>query len=84
MNIEKIKHFIHLTEKGRTGCAKIAAERIGVSERMIYNYVNILKNDLNAPIDYNRHKQTFFSEKRVGWFGNGDVKSDNDKKINNL
>ncbi len=63
MNTVKIKHFIHLTEKGRTGSAKIAAERIGVSERMIYNYVNILKNDWNAPIDYNRHKQTFFFER---------------------
>lgn len=69
MNIVKIKHFIHLTEKGRTGCAKTAAERIGVSERMIYNYVNILKDVLNAPIDYNRHKKTFIflKEGKLFW-----------------
>ena len=59
MNIEKIKYFIHLIEKERTGSAKVAAEKIGVSERMIFHYVNILKNQLNAPINYNREKQSF-------------------------
>jgi DNA-binding transcriptional LysR family regulator len=59
MNIEKIKYFIHLIEKERTGSAKVAAEKIGVSERMVFHYVNILKNQLNAPIIYNREKQSF-------------------------
>jgi predicted DNA-binding transcriptional regulator YafY len=59
MNIEKIKYFIHLIEKERTGSAKVAAEKIGVSERMVFHYVNILKNQLNAPINYNREKQSF-------------------------
>ncbi len=59
MNILKIKHFIHLIEKERTGSAKVAAERIGISERMVFNYVRILKTQLNAPINYNRTKQTY-------------------------
>jgi predicted DNA-binding transcriptional regulator YafY len=59
MDIEKIKYFIHLIEKERTGSAKVAAEKIGVSERMVFHYVNILKNQLNAPINYNREKQSF-------------------------
>ncbi len=59
MNILKIKHFIHLIEKERTGSAKVAAERIGISERMVFNYVRILKTELNAPINYNRNKQTY-------------------------
>ena len=59
MNSEKIKYFIHLIEKERTGSAKVAAEKIGVSERMVFHYVNILKNQLNAPINYNREKQSF-------------------------
>ena len=63
MNIVKIKYFIHLIEKERTGSAKLAADKVGVSERMIFNYVNILKNQLNAPINYNREKHSFvFSE----------------------
>jgi hypothetical protein len=59
MNILKIIHFIHLIEKERTGSAKVAAERIGISERMVFNYVRILKTELNAPINYNRNKQTY-------------------------
>ena len=59
MNILKIKHFIHLIEKERTGSPKVAAERIGISERMVFNYVHILKTQLNAPINYNRTKQTY-------------------------
>ena len=69
MNILKIKHFIHLIEKERTGSAKEAAERIGISERMVFNYVHILKTKLNAPINYNRNKQTYsFNENgRLIW-----------------
>ena len=58
-----------MIEKERTGSAKEAAERIGISERMIFNYVRILKTELNAPINYNRNKQTYsFNENgRLIW-----------------
>ena len=59
MNIQKIKHFIHLVYKERTGSPEEAAKKIAVSERMIYIYVGILKNEFNVPIDYNRYKQTY-------------------------
>jgi DNA-binding transcriptional LysR family regulator len=69
MNIEKIKYFIHLVEKERTGSAKAAAEKVGVSERMIFHYVKLLKTQLNAPINYNREKQTFvfYEEGKLIW-----------------
>ena len=69
MNIQKIKHFIHLVQKERTGSPTEVALKLGVSERMIYNYVNILKDVLNAPIDYNRHKKTFIflKEGKLFW-----------------
>ena len=60
MNIQKIKHFIYLVQKGRTGSPEEVAKKIDVSERMIYNYVVILKNEFNVPIDYNRYKETYF------------------------
>ena len=41
MNIKKIKHFIYLVQKERTGNPVEVAKRIAVSERMIYNYVSI-------------------------------------------
>ena len=59
MNIQKIKHFIHLVQKERTGSPEEAAKKIAVSERMIYIYVGILKNEFKVPIDYNRYKQTY-------------------------
>ncbi len=59
MNIQKIKHFIHLVQKERTGSPEEAAKKIAVSERMLYIYVGILKNEFKVPIDYNRYKQTY-------------------------
>ena len=64
MNIKKIKYFIHLVQKEATGTPVEVADQITVSERMIYNYVSMLKNDFNVPIDYNRYKQSYcFLEK---------------------
>ncbi len=69
MNIQKIKHFIHLVQKERTGSPTEVALKLGVSERMIYNYVGILKNEFNVPIDYNRYKQSycFYETGRLNW-----------------
>jgi hypothetical protein len=59
MNIAKIKILIHLVEKERTGTPKELARRLELSERMVYNYVGVLRNDLNAPVVYNRFRQTY-------------------------
>ncbi len=69
MNIEKFKYFIHLVEKERTGNATELAQKLEVSERTIYTYVNVLRSDLNAPIAFNRYKQTYFFSKpgRLLW-----------------
>jgi len=64
MNIQKIQQFIHLIGAGRTGSPQIIAVRLNISERMVYKYVCILKNELNVPIGYNKFNKTyFFSEK---------------------
>ena len=69
MNIQKIKHFIHLVQKERTGSPTEVALKLGVSERMIYNYVGILKNEFNVPIDYNRYKHSycFYEAGQLNW-----------------
>jgi transcriptional antiterminator len=59
MNISKIKNLIHLIEKERTGTPKELANRLELSERMVYNYVDVLKKELKAPVVYNRTKQTY-------------------------
>jgi transcriptional antiterminator len=69
MNIPKIKHLIHLIKHEGTGTPVELAERLNLSERMIYNYVRLLKEDLRAPIEYNKFKKTYYFEKpgRILW-----------------
>lgn len=63
MNIEKVKYFIHLIEKERTGTPSDLAEKLKVSERTIYSYVHLLKNELNAPIEFNKFRKTYQFER---------------------
>lgn len=63
MRIDKVKYFIHLVEKGRTGTPSELAEKLNVSERTIYYYVHILKNELNAPIEFNKFRKTYQFER---------------------
>jgi hypothetical protein len=69
MNIEKVKFFIHLIEKQRTGTPAELAEKLKVTERTIYSYVNILKNEMRAPIEYNKFRKTYQFERpgRLHW-----------------
>ena len=62
MNIKKIKYFIHLIEKERTGAPKEVAVILEVSERTIHNYVRTLKIDFNAPIVYNHYRKSYLFE----------------------
>jgi hypothetical protein len=38
----------------------VVAERLGVSERLVYYYVLALKKEFNAPIAYCRKQQTYY------------------------
>ncbi len=64
MNIKKIKYFIHLVEKERTGAPKDVAVILEVSERTIYHFVQILKTDFNAPIVYNQYRKSYLFERK--------------------
>jgi transcriptional antiterminator len=59
MNITKMKQFIQLVEKERTGTPKEVAEKLEISNRMIHNYVQLLKDNFNVPIEYNRYKKSY-------------------------
>jgi predicted DNA-binding transcriptional regulator YafY len=63
MNIEKMKFFIYLVEKKRTGTPAEIAQKLAVSERTVYNYALTLKNELNAPIEFNPFRRTYEFEK---------------------
>ena len=59
MDIRIIKkiHFKILTDS--TGSPKKLALKLNVSERTIYNYINYMRQELKAPIIYNRIKGTY-------------------------
>lgn len=63
MYLEKLRKFIHLVERKQTGKPADVAKLLGVSERMIYNYTKFIREELNAPIEWNNFKQSYlFSE----------------------
>ncbi len=60
MNIVKFQDFIELIAKGSTGSPAMVAERLGISERLVYYYVSVLKKVFNAPVAYCRKQQTYY------------------------
>lgn len=63
MNFNKLQFLIQLIENRGTGTPKELARKLNMSERMIYKYIYMLKNEFKAPIAYNRSaKSYYFSE----------------------
>lgn len=60
MNIKNIQLLIEFIENTETGNPAELATKLGVSERMIYKYLDILKSEFNAPIKYNHSAKTYF------------------------
>ncbi|MFN5031697.1 MAG: HTH domain-containing protein [Flavobacteriia bacterium] len=64
MKIHKIKHLIHLIKQEGTGTPADLANRLDLSERMVYNYVSLIKDELRAPVAYNKFKKTYYFSER--------------------
>jgi transcriptional antiterminator len=63
MNIKNIQLLIELIEQRNTGNSAEIAKKLGVSERMVYKYLDILKSEFDVPIKYSRVQNTYvFSE----------------------
>ncbi len=59
LDIRIIIKIHELIEVERTGSPKNFAGKISVSERTIYNYLEFMKTELQAPIIYNSFKQSY-------------------------
>ena len=59
MDIRIIKKIHFKILRDSTGSPKKLALKLNVSERTIYNYINFMRQDLKAPIIYNRIKGTY-------------------------
>ena len=60
--IIKIQQLIEAIHAGETGTPKELSSKLGVSERMVYKYIGIIKTEFKAPIKYNRVTITYFFE----------------------
>lgn len=47
----------------QTGSPKELSNKLGVSERTIYNYISFMKVEMNAPIIYDNQKGNYIYER---------------------
>jgi transcriptional antiterminator len=60
--ISKIQKLIEDIHAGNTGNPKEISIKLGVSERMVYKYIELIKIEFKAPVKYNRILQTYYFE----------------------
>lgn len=60
MNIKTLVSLTELIQKRCTGTPSELAEKLGISERMVYKYIDDLKEEFNAPVKYSRSERTYF------------------------
>lgn len=59
MNFEKIQQIDSYISKNNTGKAEDFAKKMNISRGMLYRYIKYIKDELNAPISYNRYQNTY-------------------------
>ena len=60
-NIQLLIELIHLKQ---TGSSQQISEKLKVSERMVYKYIETLKSEFNAPVKYDKINKTYFFEEK--------------------
>ena len=60
--IIKIQQLIEYIHEGATGSPNEIAIKLGVSERMVFKYIDIIRTEFKAPVKYNRISKTYFFE----------------------
>jgi hypothetical protein len=62
--IVKVHRMNNLISRGATGTPREFASRLNVAESTLYNYINCLKYDFNAPVAYCRYRRTYYYKNR--------------------
>jgi predicted DNA-binding transcriptional regulator YafY len=62
MNIRVFIRLHELIVAKETGTPKQLAQKLEISERSIYYYVSFMQNEMNAPIVYDRKRETYMYE----------------------
>jgi len=59
MDIRIIIRIHDCINNGCTGSPKELSDKLGISERTLYNYIAFMKVDLKAPIAFNGNKRSY-------------------------
>jgi predicted DNA-binding transcriptional regulator YafY len=57
--LQRLIRLDHLIQYKSTGTPADCAQKIGISERSLYDYLKILK-DMGAPVKFSRGRRTYF------------------------
>lgn len=60
--LNRIQRLDNLIRQKRTGSPKELAEKLNISERWLYYFLDELKTDLGCPIRYDRRKRSYVYE----------------------
>jgi hypothetical protein len=60
--LKKINKLDYLIREQRTGSPANLGEKIGASERSVFDYLKLMK-ELGAPISYSRSKSSYFYQR---------------------
>jgi hypothetical protein len=60
MDIKKIIKVNDLIASGRSGTPRYMADKLGISERMLFHIIKFMKDELHAPIKYDRNKMRYY------------------------
>ena len=60
MNIKVLIILSELIANRNTGTPAALAKKLGISERMVYKYIEDIKAEFNAPVKYSRSEQTYY------------------------
>lgn len=71
MDITKIERMDVLIRNNSTGRPSDFASKMSMSTRSLYNYINFMRTQLGAPIDYSNDMQSYYYTEpgviRLGW-----------------
>ena len=64
MNSGKLNLLIQLINEEKTGNSEELGRKLGLAKRTVYTYLQVLRSEFKAPIDYSKERKTFyFTEK---------------------
>ncbi len=57
--LNRVEKIDHLIQTRSTGSPAELADKVGISESMLYNYLQFMRRS-GAPIEYSKTKKTYF------------------------